>query len=65
MFWLSLVGNPIHELALIKRGVVTNGVITDAWEDTGKADDGRLRRFVQSMKAVKANLQIEGRQLSW
>jgi len=41
MFWLSLVGNPIHELALIKRGVVTNGVITDTWEDTSKADDGR------------------------
>jgi uncharacterized protein DUF3592 len=38
--WLSIFGNPIHELALIKRGVVTDGVITDTWEDTAEADDG-------------------------
>jgi hypothetical protein len=29
-FWLNLLGNPINELALIRRGVTAKGVIKDA-----------------------------------
>lgn len=41
-FWLYLVGgNPINELALIRRGVTAKGVITDLREDVGDDDRGR------------------------
>lgn len=29
LFWLHLLGNPIHELSLIRRGVAARGVIKD------------------------------------
>lgn len=36
-FWYHLVGNPLDELALIRRGQTVPGSIIEAWED---AEDG-------------------------
>lgn len=39
LFWHYLVGNPFNELALIRRGVTTTGLITDVREY--EEDNGR------------------------
>ena len=39
-FWLSLGGNPFHELALIRHGETTSGFIIDAWEEPPDGGEG-------------------------
>jgi len=40
LFWFSLVGNPLDELALIQRGKVAPGFIVDTWEEAESGDEG-------------------------
>lgn len=40
LFWLYLVGNPIHEFALIQKGQTVTGSIVDTWEDAESGDRG-------------------------
>jgi len=44
-FWYELCGNPLSELALIRRGQTTPGFIVDTWEDVEDDDMGRSRWF--------------------
>jgi len=39
-FWYSLVGNPLHDLALIRHGQTVPGFIVDTWEDAESGDEG-------------------------
>ena len=43
--WYGLCGNPLNELALIRRGQTTVGFITDTWEDVEEHDSGKLMWF--------------------
>ena len=40
LFWLYLVGNPIHEFALIRNGQTVAGAIVDTWEDAESGVEG-------------------------
>lgn len=40
-FWLYLIGNPLHDYLLLRNGKVTNGYITNTWEDATDDDHGR------------------------
>lgn len=44
-FWLYLAGNPVDELALIRRAQVAPGFIVDTWEEPEDGDDGRTHWF--------------------
>ena len=39
-FWHSLVGNPLDDLALIRRGEVASALIVDTSEDAQSGDEG-------------------------
>jgi hypothetical protein len=39
-FWHSLVGNPLDDLALIRRAHVAPGFIVDTWDDAESGDEG-------------------------
>jgi hypothetical protein len=39
-FWYYLAGNPLDELALIRRAQVAPGFIVDTWEDAESGDEG-------------------------
>jgi hypothetical protein len=45
--WFSyyLIGNPLDELALIRRAQTAVGFIVDTWEDVEDGDDGRAHWF--------------------
>lgn len=77
-FWYSIVGNPLNELALIRRGQIAPGHIVDTWEDVGEDDEGgdhwlhgatytyRLpdgREFTQETLAGSGRLKEEFRNL--
>jgi hypothetical protein len=40
-FWHYIVGNPLDDLALLKRGQTVPGSIIDTWEEVGDDDHGR------------------------
>lgn len=44
-FWYYLAGDPLGELALIRRADVTDGLVVDTWEDLEDGDDGRAHWF--------------------
>lgn len=45
LFWHSLVGNPFDDLALIRHGVTTAGIITAVHEDFGDDNHGKTVSF--------------------
>jgi hypothetical protein len=45
LFWYAMVGNPFNDLALIRRGVTTAGIITALHEDIGDDSEGRAVFF--------------------
>jgi len=76
-YWYYLAGNPIDELALIRRAQVAQGFIIDSWEDVVDGDDGRPhwfaltytyclpngRKFTKSTKSYSGRLKEELQEL--
>lgn len=44
-FWYQLMGNPLAELALIRRAHTAPGFIVDTWEDVEDAGEGGAQWF--------------------
>ena len=44
-FWHALVGNPLDDLALIRRAHIAPGFIVDTWEDAESGDEGGTHWF--------------------
>lgn len=40
-FWHYLIGNPLDDLALLRKGQAVPGFIVDTWEEAGDDDRGR------------------------
>lgn len=77
-FWHYSFGNPLDELALIRRAQIAPGSIVDTWEDVGDDDYGRAhwsnkatytyrlpdgREFTKSTKSVSGRLKETFRDL--
>jgi len=73
-FWYYVAGNPLDELALIRRAQVAPGFIVDTWEDVEDGDRGQAtwfhgatytyhipdgREFTQSTKSTSGRLKEE------
>lgn len=49
LLWYLLVGNPLHELALIQRGQTVPGFVVDAWEDVEDRYGGQSHAWIHSV----------------
>lgn len=59
-FWFSIFGNPLNDLALLRRAKTAQGEITSAEEDVG---DGDLGQAIWTHRAEYAFKLPDGRQV--
>ena len=63
-FWLWMVGNPFNDLALIRRGVTTRGVITDFQEEVEEVENAGRGKLVNIRYATYTFQSADGRTIT-